>query len=59
MEYINLVGAETVQNAASSMRQAAEEMKRAAGEMDSSFKQHEQFLRNWLTDFETILRDGK
>jgi len=56
-EYFTLIGTETVQSAAITMRQAAEEMKKAANQLDESLRQNQQFLLNWLTDFQTILRD--
>jgi hypothetical protein len=59
MEYIQLIGAETVSQAASSMRQAAEEMKRAASEIDYSLHRHEQFLQEWLQQFESILNEKR
>jgi hypothetical protein len=56
-EYVTLIGTEAVQSAAITMRQAAEEMRRAANHIDESLRQNQQFLLNWLTDFQTILRD--
>ena len=56
-EYVTLIGIETVQSAAIAIRQAAEEMKQAASQMDESLRQNQEFLLNWLTDFQTILRD--
>lgn len=58
-DYVTLLGAETVQHAAHSMREAADQMKRAAAEMNDVFFRHQQFLDEWLRTFEKILTDNK
>lgn len=47
-EYMHLVGAEQVQNAANTMRSAAETMSRAASEISSALERHQRFLEDWL-----------
>ncbi len=54
-DYVTLVGAEQVSSAAYAIRDAAQEMKRAAGEMEAAFLRHQQFLNEWLAQFESIL----
>lgn len=58
-EYMHLVGAEQVQNAASTMIVAADNMKRAASEISWAFENHQRFLTGWLDQLQTILEAQK
>jgi hypothetical protein len=53
-DYITLLGAEQVSNAASTMRGAADEMQRAATNMSAALERHERFMSQWLVDFQTV-----
>ncbi len=55
-EYVYLVGAEDVARAGSSMQSAAEDMQRAASVMEESLRLHQQFLDDWLSRFEFIMK---
>ena len=59
MEYIQLVGAESVQQAANSMREAAEQMNRAAAEFQWAVDNQKRFMDEWLQTFERVLTDHK
>jgi hypothetical protein len=54
-DYVTLLGAEQVQNAASYMRSAAEEMTRAATWMEESLQRQRNFMDDWLARFEQVL----
>lgn len=56
METIHLIGAEDVRIAANTMRAAAEEMRSAAYNISSALEQHERFLRDWLQDYQNIVK---
>ena len=55
METIHLVGAEQVSSAGHNMNHAAADMKRAADTIEHTLFQHQQFMTQWLADFQTIL----
>jgi len=55
--FMTLLGAEQVHSSAGQIASAAAEMRRAAGEMSESLRRHEQFLTEWLMQFEQVLRD--
>lgn len=55
MEYVHLVGAESVSSAGVQMRQAADEFKQAASNIAYALQQHQSFLDNWLTRLDEIL----
>lgn len=54
-EYVTLLGAEQVQNAASTMRHAAEDMQRAASSYYETVMQQQRFMNDWLDRFEQIV----
>ena len=54
-EYITLMGAEQVQNAASMMVRAAEQMARAASNMDDALERHRRLMDDWLGRFAEIV----
>lgn len=54
-EYITLLGAEQVKNAASQMEHAAQAMRNAASEFDSALERHRRFLDDWLMRLEDVL----
>jgi len=58
-EYIHLVGAEQVQNAANSMRSTAAEMQAAVRNMEGSLERHRRWADDWLQTFEKILTDNR
>jgi hypothetical protein len=41
------------------MRSAAEDMRRAADNIDSSLIQHQNFLTNWLMEFQAIMKEAQ
>ena len=59
MDYITLVGAEDVANAARTMARAADVMQNAANSMESSRDSLQRFLENWLDELNAVLQDGK
>lgn len=56
-DYVTLLGVEQVQSAANTMRSAAEEMQRAASTIDASLQQHRMFLDEWLSRFESAMKE--
>jgi hypothetical protein len=48
MDYVQLIGAETVQSAGVNMRNAADQMSRAASQIEDSLQRHQRFLDDWL-----------
>lgn len=54
-DFINLLGAEDVRSAASTMTRAASQMQSAASQIDEALQRHQQFLSDWLTNFEDAL----
>lgn len=54
-QYLELVGAETVQNAAGTIAGAAEIMRQSASAIDESLRNHERFLDSWLEQFGEII----
>ena len=54
-EYITLLGAEQVQQAANSMREAASQMQRAADYMNDTAERQRRFMDDWLARFEEVL----
>lgn len=55
MEYVHLIGAERVESAAQTMRSAADEMTRAAQSIEHHLWQHQRFLDDWISRFETAV----
>jgi hypothetical protein len=55
--FMTLIGAEEVSRAASSMQDAAEQMKQAASSIDFSLETHRRFMDDWLSRFETALKE--
>jgi hypothetical protein len=47
-EYITLLGAEQIQDAANRINEAAETIRQAAGSLDDTFRQHRCFMDDWL-----------
>jgi hypothetical protein len=54
-KYIQLLGAEEVQRAASRMLDAASTMSSAASTIDSALERHRIFLDTWLERFEAAV----
>lgn len=57
MEYMQLVGAETVQSAGHTMQRAADDMNRAASSITGALEQHRRWADEWLQQFKAILED--
>jgi hypothetical protein len=55
-KYIQLLGAEEVQRAASRMLEAADKMSNAAMSIDSSLERNQRYLDDWLSRFEAVMR---
>lgn len=58
-KYITLIGAEQVQSAAFTISNAAREMKEAASCIDETMRQHRQFLEDWLSRLEAVIKKGE
>ena len=65
-EYVHLVGAEQVSDAArniggaaDNMRGAADNMRRAANEISESLFRHERFLESWLSQLRDVLTTSR
>ena len=58
-DYVTLLGAEQVSNAARQIAGAAEDMRRAASQMDDTFSRQRQFLDDWLLRLESVLSQTK
>jgi hypothetical protein len=58
-EYVTLLGAEEVRHAASTMTNAAHEMKQAAASLEWVFQRQQQFMNDWLVQFEEILKEHR
>lgn len=56
---IHLIGAEQVSSAGYNMNSAASEMKRAASSIEDTLFRHQNFMTQWLQDFERILTENK
>jgi len=56
MDMVHLVGAEQVQSAARTIREAAGVMERAASSINDSLFRHQQFLDQWLAQFEAVVQ---
>ena len=54
-EFIHLVGADDVRNAASRIALAADTMRHAASSLAFAFETHQRFLDDWLMRFEDVL----
>lgn len=54
-DYMTLLGAEQVSNAAGTMSNAADKMQRAASEIGYAFERHQRFLEQWLIDFRDVV----
>lgn len=59
MEFVSLMGSESVEKAGYAMRDAAGEMNRAASNFQSVFEQHQRFMTDWLQTLEQILHEAK
>ena len=59
MDRILLVGTETVERAGHRMEAAADVMRKAAESMDYSLMMHKQFLEDWLSRFENVLKEHR
>lgn len=53
--YVELIGAETVRSAASTISSAADRMQSAASSIDATFDRHQRFLEDWLQRFEATV----
>lgn len=58
-DYITLMGAEQVSNAAHTMSAAAHEMQRAAGNIQYAFDMHHRWMEDWLQQFQTVIAELK
>lgn len=56
MEYVQLMGAEEVSRAASTMREAAQEMSRAAGNIQAAMHEQRVWMDEWLARFEAAMK---
>lgn len=57
--YINLLGAESVQSAGHAIARAASDMQQAAGSIDSSLHSFKMFMEDWLVRFQQTLEKHK
>ena len=55
MDYVTLMGAEQVANAANTMRSAAENMNRAASTITCALEQHQRWMDDWLTRLQDVI----
>jgi len=55
MNTMHLIGAEEVSRAGHNMAAAASDMQRAAGASEYALQQHQQFMTDWLRQFEAVL----
>lgn len=53
--YITLLGAEDIRRAGNAMQAAAEEMMRGTGYQQEALQQHQRFMDDWLSRFETAI----
>lgn len=53
--YIQLIGADDVRSAASTMSSAASEMRGAASSIQHSLEMHQRFLDDWLMRFQDVM----
>ncbi len=51
MEFVSLMGSESVEKAGYTIRDAAENMNRAASNFQAVFEQHQRFMADWLQTF--------
>jgi len=56
-EYIHLIGAEDIRNAAVSMRQAADDMKCAANSISETFISQRNYMDEWIGRFENAVKE--
>lgn len=54
-QFVHLVGAEQVSNAAHTIQSAATDMRNAGSNMAEALQQHQRFLDDWLNRFEAVL----
>ena len=59
MDYITLLGAEQVQDAANVMRKAAETFGSAVGSQHYNLEQHQRFMDDWLQRFQQVLEEAE
>ncbi len=59
MEFVSLMGSESVERAGCAMRDAAIDMNRAAFNFQAVFEQHQRFMTDWLQTFERVLSEYK
>lgn len=57
-DYVTLMGAEQVSNAAHTMKSAAHEMQNAAGSIAHAFDMHHRWMEDWLQQFQQIVELG-
>jgi hypothetical protein len=57
--YVQLIGADDVRSAASTMSSAADQMQSAASNIAYAFESHQRFLDDWLTRFQVVMTHGK
>jgi len=56
-EYITLLGAEQVSNAASTMKSAAHDMAQVVSNFESVLFQQRQWMEDWLIRFEQVVKE--
>ena len=54
-EYVHLIGAEQVQNAARSMQSAADTMRQAMSYHEEALRRHQSFMDDWLARLEATI----
>ena len=54
-QFVHLIGAEQVSNAAHTMQSAATDMRTAGSRLAESLQQHQRFLDDWLARFESAM----
>lgn len=56
---IHLIGAEQIASAGREMNVAAAGMRAAASHIEDTMHRHQQFMTQWLADFNSILQENK
>ena len=59
MDNIYLIGSDDIVRGGHIMQQAANDMQGAANEISSVLQLHQQFMRDWLYDFQTVINGMK
>lgn len=56
-DYVHLIGAEDVSQAARNMRGAADDIQRAASQISEALLAHQRFMDDWLARLDCVLSD--